>query len=100
MFREATAFASEARDNARGVTFDDISGVLELFVRGLSGRALKLESGEEIYTDTGTLYLPARVARLADREQNFRLFKAMAAHQWTQTYYGSFRDGLQTAMQQ
>ena len=99
VFREVTAFASEARDNACGVTFDDISGVLELFVRGLSGRALKLESSEEIYTDTGTLYLPARVARLADREQNFRLFKAMAAHQWAQTYYGSFREGLQAAMQ-
>ena len=100
VFREVSVFAAEARDNACGVTFDDISGVLELFVRGLSGRALKLESGEEIYTDTGTLYLPARVARLADRNQNFRLFKAMAAHQWAQTYYGSFRDGLQTAMQQ
>ena len=47
VFREVTAFAAEARDNACGVTFDDISGVLELFVRGLSGRALKLESGEE-----------------------------------------------------
>jgi nitric oxide reductase NorD protein len=100
VFREVTAFAAEARDNACGVTFDDISGVLELFVRGLSGRPLKLESSEEIYTDTGTLYLPARVARLADREQNFRLYKAMAAHQWAQTYYGSFRQGLQAAMQQ
>jgi len=100
VFREVTAFAVEARDNACGLTFDDISGVLELFVRGLSGRPLKLESGEEIYTDTGTLYLPARVARLADREQNFRLFKAMAVHQWAQAYYGSFREGLQAAMQQ
>ncbi len=100
VFREVTAFAAEARDNACGITFDDISGVLELFVRGLSGRALKLESGEEIYTDTGALYLPARVARLSDREQNFRLYKAMAAHQWAQTYYGSFRDGLHAALQQ
>ena len=100
IFREVAEFAAEARDNACGVTFEDISGVLELFVRGLSGRPLKLESGEEIYTDTGTLFLPGRVARLGDREQNFRLFKAMAAHQWAQAYYGSFRPDLQSVMQQ
>ena len=100
IFREVGAFAAEARDNACGVTFDDVSGVLKLFVRGLSGRPLKLESGEEIYTDTGTLFLPARVTRLADRDQNFRLFKAMAAHQWAQAYYGSFRHDLQSVMQQ
>jgi len=100
VFREVEVFASEARDNACGVAFDDISGVLELFVRGLSGRPLKLESGDELYTDTSTLYLPTRVARLPDREHNFRLYKAMVAHQWAQTYYGSFRAGLNEALQQ
>jgi len=99
VFREVAVFASEARDNACGVAFDDISGVLELFVRGLSGRSLKLESSDDLYTDTDVLFLPARVARLPDREQNFRLCKAMAAHQWAQTYYGSFRAGLNDALQ-
>jgi nitric oxide reductase NorD protein len=99
VFREVETFASEARDNACGVAFDDISGVLELFVRGLSGRPLKLENSDELYTDTSTLFLPTRVARLPDREQNFRLYKAMVAHQWAQTYYGSFRAGLNDALQ-
>jgi len=99
VFREVAGFAAEARDNACGVAFEDISGVLELFVRGLSGRLLKLESSDELYTDTDVLFLPARVARLPDREQNFRLCKAMAAHQWAQTYYGSFRAGLNDALQ-
>jgi nitric oxide reductase NorD protein len=100
VFRNAAGFAAEARDHACGVAFDDISGVLELFVRGLSGRPLKLESSDDLFTDTGTLFLPARVARLPDREQNFRLYKAMVAHQWAQTYYGSFRSGLNDALQQ
>jgi nitric oxide reductase NorD protein len=99
VFREVTVFASEARDNASGTAFENVSGVLELFVRGLSGRPLKLESSDDLYTDTSTLYLPARVARLPEREQNFRLYKAMVAHQWAQTYYGSFRAGLNDALQ-
>ena len=99
VFREVAVFASEARDNACGTAFENVSGVLELFVRGLSGRPLKLESSDDLYTDTSTLYLPARVARLPEREQNFRLYKAMVAHQWAQTYYGSFRAGLNDALQ-
>jgi len=99
VFREVAGFAAEARDNASGTAFENVSGILELFVRGLSGRPLKLESSDDLYTDTSTLYLPARVARLPEREQNFRLYKAMAAHQWAQTYYGSFRAGLNDALQ-
>jgi len=99
VFREVSLFAAEARDNACGVTIEDISGVLELFVRGLSGRALKLENDEDLYTDTDVLFLPARVARLPNREQNFRLCKAMVGHLWAQTYYGSFRAGLNDALQ-
>ncbi|HWR88364.1 MAG TPA: hypothetical protein VN277_08090, partial [Acidiferrobacterales bacterium] len=99
VFREVAVFAAETHDNACGTAFENVSGVLELFVRGLSGRPLKLENSDDLYTDTSTLYLPARVARLPDREQNFRLYKAMVAHQWAQTYYGSFRAGLNDALQ-
>ncbi|MDH4134051.1 MAG: hypothetical protein OEV31_04630, partial [Gammaproteobacteria bacterium] len=94
VFRDVAGFVSEARDRACGVALEDISGVLELFVRGLSGRALKLAAGEETYTDTTNLFLPARLSRLDDRDLNFRLYKAMVASQWAQTYYGSFREPL------
>jgi nitric oxide reductase NorD protein len=98
VFRDVRAFATEARDMACGVALEDISGVLELFARGLSGRPLKLESHDETYTDTTHLYLPARVARFPDRGNNFRLYKAMVAHQWAQTRYGSFRGNLGAAL--
>ncbi len=98
VFRNIAGFADEVRDKLNGMALEDIAHVLELFVRGLSGRALKLDVGDEPYTDTETLFLPARVARLDDREQNFRLYKAMAAHQWAQTRYGTFRVSLTEAL--
>ncbi len=94
VFRDITTFASAARTRVSGVTLNDISGVLELFVRGLSGRALKLEANEEAYTDTNTLFLPECITRFRDKNDNFRLYKAMVAHQWAQTWYGTFRPNL------
>jgi nitric oxide reductase NorD protein len=80
------------------VGFDDVHGVLELFVRGLSGRALKLEADTHAYTDTVTLFLPQRLARFQQQDRNFVLYKAMAAHLWAQTRYGTFRAGLSGAL--
>ena len=37
------------------------------------------------------LYLPARLPGFARREDNYRLYKALTAHAWAQTRYGSFR---------
>jgi nitric oxide reductase NorD protein len=98
VFREAERYAEEARANASGIGFDDVSGVLELFVRGLSGRGVKLEPGDDTYTDTTTLFLPQRVSRFAQRERNFVLYKAMAAHLWAQTWFGTFRVDLTQAL--
>jgi nitric oxide reductase NorD protein len=100
VFNEAEVFAAGLKDMAVGIGFEDVAGILELFVQGLSGRALKLESGEpqdtgpELgdlpWTDSTTLYLPARVARFPERDKNFQLYKAMVAHLWAQTWYGTF----------
>jgi nitric oxide reductase NorD protein len=84
-------FAAEAQTSAHAVDFADIEGVLALFVQGLSGRALKLAVAEECYTDTETLFLPARLALFAERDDNFRLYKITAAHLWAQTRFGTFR---------
>jgi len=98
VFRNIDGFAQEVHDKIHGMALEDVAGVLELFVRGLSGRSLKLDTGDTPYTDTETIYLPARVARLDDRDQNFRLYKAMVAHQWAQTRYGTFRLPLSEAL--
>ena len=115
VFRDYTNFAESAKEKASGLSFDDVSGVLELFVRGLSGRTLKLDVGKETYTDTTTLFLPQRLARFvatardggstrntgavsSERERNFVLYKAILAHLWAQTRYGTFRIGLTQAL--
>jgi len=90
-FRDVENFAREHRAQATGVAFDDVVNVLEIFVHGLSGRRLKIECGEQVYTDTETLYLPVSIGRYAAREDNFQLYKVMVVHQWAQTWYGTWR---------
>lgn len=94
VFRDTATYATSVRTRVSGVSFDDIAVVLELFVRGLSGRPLKLEAHEKTYTDTNTLFLPACLSRFRNKDDNFRLYKAMAAHQWAQTWYGTFHANL------
>lgn len=90
-FSEVQSFATEAVEAARCVPLQEVQRVLELFVHGLAGRPLKLEAAGEIYTDTDTLFLPARLSRFTNRQDNFRLYKAMTAYQWAQAWYGTFR---------
>ncbi len=85
-------YAAQLAAYARGAKFDEVAGILQLFALGLAGRELKLEPSEETYTDTETMFLPPRVTLFARREDNFRLYKVMVAHQWAQTWYGTFRD--------
>ncbi|MBI3575830.1 MAG: nitric oxide reductase activation protein [Gammaproteobacteria bacterium] len=91
IFAEVQNFAAEIADATRSETLEEISGVLELFVRGLSGRGLRLEPGDVAYTDTEVLFLPTRLSGFARHEDNYRLYKALTAHAWAQTWYGSFR---------
>jgi len=89
-FAQVGSFAAEAAEAAHCVTLEENQHVLELFVQGLAGRALKLEAATDTYTDTATLFLPARLTRFAGLQDNFRLYKSMVAHLWAQTWYGTF----------
>jgi nitric oxide reductase NorD protein len=91
VFRRVVEFAAEANAKVNGIAFEEISGVLELFVRGLSGRPLKIECADEVYTDTGTLFVPPRLSLFAERHDNFRLYKALVTHLWAQVWFGTFR---------
>ncbi len=82
------------REHAAGAVFDEVRTILFTFLRGLSGRRLKLEQGDEVYTDTETVYLPAVIAHLETAEENFQLCKAMVTMLWAQTRFGTFRVGV------
>ena len=90
VFKDAAGFAADTAAAIHGAAFTEIAGTLELFLRGLSGRALALEIGDDAYTDTACVYLPARLAVFPRRDRNRQLYKAMAAHLWAQTWYGTF----------
>ncbi len=90
-FEKVESFAREFRLSHVTVTLEQVRGVLETIVCGLSGRTLKIESGNRVFTDTETLWLPAAINRFNQREENYRLYKIMAVHLWAQTWFGTFR---------
>lgn len=93
-----STYPGPLEDSPSGVAYADIAGIMEAFILGLSGRTLKLDTGESSYTDTETLYFPERICVYPDRDSNFQLYKACAAHQWAQTRFGTWDIDLQAAI--
>ncbi len=91
-------FVRLSHERAVGAVFEEVNGVLRNFVHGLSGRQLQLEHAEQGWTDSETIYLPAVVAQLESKEDNFLLYKSLAAMLWAQTRFGTFRVDLQEAL--
>lgn len=94
------SFVQDSHARANGAVLDDVSNVLLFFSHGLSGRKLKLEEAEQAWTDTETIFLPAMLAQLPGKQENFQLYKAMVAMCWAQTCFGSFRVPLLELMEQ
>lgn len=84
-------FAHESAVQGVIVHLEEVRGVLENYLTGLSGRPLRIDSAPVVFTDTQTVYLPEAIDILPTREQNFTLYKAMASHLWAQTWFGTFR---------
>ncbi len=97
VLEEADHYAERQLEMTAGVLFDDVAGVLGNFVRGLSGRRLRVEQGESLYTDTEKILLPGVIARFPVVADNFKLAKAAVALLWAQTRFGTFRADLATA---
>jgi nitric oxide reductase NorD protein len=97
-FKDVENFARDHKARSTGLILDDVANVLEAFVHGLHGRRLKIEAGEQVYTDTEILYVPDTISRFEQREQNFQLFKAIVVHQWAQAWYGTWRIDVAQAL--
>ena len=78
------------------VSLDEVSRILESFVIGLSGRYLGIEVSNVFYSDTESIRLPEVSSQFSNREDNFTFYKAMAVHQWAQTWYGTWRMNVET----
>ena len=90
-FANAHLFAAEYALRPRRVDLEEINGVLDRYVCGLSGRNLHLQKGDDTFTDTETLFLPPEITQYSGSQQNFLLYKATATHLWAQTRYGTFK---------
>ena len=84
-------YLDELAGTSTSIDFEDFSKTIESLLTGLNGRPLKVETAENIYTDTETVYLPERISSQKTKEDNFNLIKASAIHLWAQTYYGTWR---------
>lgn len=90
VLRDVSGFALAAREKAHDISFADVAGVLEKFIRGLSGRELKIEQGDITFTDTKNLFLPGVIKKFKARSDNYSLYKSIATQLWAQTWYGTF----------
>ncbi|HEX5464821.1 MAG TPA: hypothetical protein VFW88_08915, partial [Burkholderiales bacterium] len=94
VLKDIDHFIDAAQQEADAATFKEIGSVLELFVCGLAGRRLKIESGADVYTDTETIHLPPQITAFGSKDGNFAAYKAVAVHLWAQTRYGTFNRDL------
>jgi len=96
VFRQFELFGQQAAD-CHAVTFAEYAPVLELFVCGLAGRRLKLDTADEAKTDTETLFLPPRIALFPDKADNCAVYRILATLLWAQGRYGSWQADLTAA---
>ncbi|MCY4148943.1 MAG: hypothetical protein OXF73_06280 [Gammaproteobacteria bacterium] len=84
-------FAREYRFNSITVRLEKVKHILEIFVRGLSGRELNIQAGSRAFTDTQNLYLPGKVNRFNEYQLNYTFYKTLTVHLWAQTWFGTFK---------
>lgn len=91
-----------------GVTLESVSHLLRLYVEGLTGREMTIGPigsipDEVRITDGQTIMLPAVVAEFGTQEDDFRLYKVLAAHAAGQVEFGtrsSATPELRTALEE
>lgn len=88
---DVDAFAADYAGRHVRCGFEEASGFLRYFVRGLGGRDLRIATDADTFTDTEALFLPDTFNIFPDQDRNFTLYKLTAAHLWAQTWYGTWR---------
>lgn len=97
--KDLTRFARTWTEHAHALQLAEVVRVLELFLCGLAGRALRVAPDEAPWTDTQTVFLPTEVSRFNGREHNFLVYKAMVGLAWAQTRFGTYGDDVGAAIE-
>ncbi len=69
-------------NNYKNITFNEITGRLLPYVRGMANRKLELAIAAQTYTDTSTIYLPEEIHLFETKEENFLVYKLIVSFQW------------------
>lgn len=85
------AFANERARSRYAVPLESQSALIQRYLRGLSGREMRVAAGDDAHTDTETIYLPRVLEKLPTTGQNRLLYKIMATHLWAMNRFGTFR---------
>lgn len=91
VLRDVESFASRNAQDRHSVVFNDIAGIMNPFVIGVSGRNLSVKEDDAAWTDTETIFLPRSVRKFDSERMNFELYKATVGFLLAQTRYGTFR---------
>ena len=89
--REVETYAAKLSQKRHSVPFEDVVGILNKYVKGVSGRDLDIQSDAQAWTDTETIYLPTSFKWFDSEQLNFQLYKATGTFLLAQTRYGTFR---------
>jgi nitric oxide reductase NorD protein len=92
---ESRGSQESLREADGGLPLDSVSNMLRLYVEALTGKELKIATVHEIPTETTigdgtTIFLPTVVAQFEDSDDNFRLYKVLAAHGAGQIEFGTY----------
>jgi nitric oxide reductase NorD protein len=92
-FANVEEFLSYLEQQTVSTNLEEIEGVLSRYIQGLSGRPLQIaeNNDNEWFTDTETIWLPRQIHRYLDKQDNFTLYKVIAALLWAQIHHGTFR---------
>ena len=83
---------------ASGLSVREVSRMLKLFAEALSGRSVTImpidaaghHASSRVSSDRALLFLPARIGLHPTREQNFRVYKLLTAHEAGHLQYGTY----------
>ncbi|HZE64482.1 MAG TPA: VWA domain-containing protein, partial [Pyrinomonadaceae bacterium] len=86
------------RSGNQGLALETVSHVLRLYVEGLTGNEVEVNSLAAVPLETRigdgrTIHLPSTVAEFGDDELDFCLYKVLAAHAAGQIEFGTYERG-------
>ena len=75
-------------------TFNEVSTFLAHYLKGLGGTTSKLETSQNFYTDSETIYLPESISSPKSKESSKKLFQIILSHLWAQNFYGTWSNRI------